>query len=85
MNKFIESWNFQHLFDLGFHETLQNFSPFRQPSDGIFSVGNKSWAEILWGFMYSKIKQMLKISAFYLGKQKSVIPKKNVKSTMYHG
>ena len=26
----IESWNFQQLFDLGFLETLQNFSSFRQ-------------------------------------------------------
>ena len=25
----IESWNFQQLFDLGFRETLQNFSLFR--------------------------------------------------------
>jgi hypothetical protein len=25
-----ESWNFQQLFDLGFRETLQNFSSFRQ-------------------------------------------------------
>ena len=34
----IESWNFQHLFDLGFHETLQNFSSFRQH----FFMGNKN-------------------------------------------
>ena len=34
----IESWNFQQLFDLGFHETLQSFSSFRQT----FSRGNKS-------------------------------------------
>ena len=26
----IESWNFQHLYDLGFHETSQNFSSFGQ-------------------------------------------------------
>ena len=26
----IESWNFQQLFDLGFRETVQNFSSFRQ-------------------------------------------------------
>ena len=32
----IESWNFQQLFDLGFRETLQNFSSFRQNSDSIF-------------------------------------------------
>ena len=34
-------------------------------------------AESLQGFTKSKIKDMLKISAFYLEKQKSFIPKKN--------
>ena len=33
-----ESWNFQHLFNLGFCESLQNFNPFRQH----FSKGHKS-------------------------------------------
>ena len=28
-----DSWNFKHLFDLGFHETLQNFSSFRQNTE----------------------------------------------------
>ena len=32
----IESWNFQHLFDLGFRETSQNFCLFRQHSEDIF-------------------------------------------------
>ena len=36
------------------------------------------WVEILWGFMKFFFKQMLKISAFYLEKQKSFIPKKNI-------
>ena len=30
--------------------------------------------EILWGFTKSKIMKMLKISAFYLDKQKSFVP-----------
>ena len=34
------------------------------------------WVEILWGFTKFFFKQMLKISAFYLVKQKSFIPKK---------
>ena len=42
------------------------------------------WAESLQGLTKSLIKEMLKISAFYLDKQKSVIPKKILKCTMYH-
>ena len=38
----IESSNFQHQFDLGFHEPLQNFSSFRQTFRQLFSMGNKS-------------------------------------------
>ena len=38
----IESWNFQHLFDLGFRETLQTFSSFIQTFRWLSSVGNKS-------------------------------------------
>ena len=34
------------------------------------------WVEILWGFTKLFFKQMLKISAFYLEKQKSFIPPK---------
>ena len=34
------------------------------------------WVEILWGFMKFNFKQMLEVSAFYLEKQKSFIPKK---------
>ena len=34
------------------------------------------WAEIFQGFTKSQIKQMLKISALYLNKQKRFIPKK---------
>ena len=34
--------------------------------------------ETLWGFTKFIFKQILKVSAFYLEKQKSFIPKKNV-------
>ena len=34
------------------------------------------WVEILWGFTKFYFKQMLKVSAFYLKKQNSFIPKK---------
>ena len=43
------------------------------------------WAESLQGLTKSLIKEMLKISDFYLDKQKSFIPKKNYKCTMYNG
>ena len=36
------------------------------------------WVEILRGFTKFIFKQMLKVSAFYLEKQKSFIPKKNI-------
>ena len=35
------------------------------------------WVEILWGFTKFYFKQFLKVSAFYLEKQKSFISKKN--------
>ena len=35
------------------------------------------WVEFLWGFKKFFFKQILKVSAFYLKKQKSFIPKKN--------
>ena len=34
------------------------------------------WIEIMWGFTNFNFKQILKVSAFYLEKQKSFIPKK---------
>ena len=34
------------------------------------------WVQVLWGFTKPFFKQMLKVSAFYLEKQKSFIPKK---------
>ena len=46
---------------------IQTIVVFNQLSD---------WVEILWGFTQLIFKQMLKVSFFYLEKQKSWIPKK---------
>ena len=58
---------------------LTNFQLIRTtciPHRRISSECLSEWAKILQVFMKFKIKQMLKISAFYLDKQKSFIPKK---------
>ena len=36
------------------------------------------WVEILWGFTKSNFKLNLKVSSFYLEKQKSFVTKKNI-------
>ena len=70
----IESWNFQQLFDLGFRETLQNFSSFRKTFRRHFSTGNKScfndlkFCEVSWN---NKSKRCWKFQT-----NKSFIPKK---------
>ena len=62
----IESWNFQHLFE------NKIVKPFKISSK---SDNEKSewveWVEILWGFFF--FKQILKVSAFYLEKEKKVL------------
>ena len=72
----IESWNFPHLFEKEFRETSQNFNSFSLFRQLLFSFFIS--VEILWGFTKFYFKQMLKVSAFYLEKQKSFIPKKNI-------
>ena len=75
----IESWNFQNLFEIEFCETSQNFnsfSLFRQLLFSFFFYRLSDWDEIVGGFTKFFFKQMLKVSAFYLTKQKSFIPKK---------
>ena len=52
-------------------QNFNSFSVFRQ-----FFYRLSDWFEILWGFTKFFFKQMLKISAFYLEKQKKIIPKK---------
>ena len=72
----IESWKFQHLFEKELHETsLIQF--IKTISISIFFYTLKSdWVEILFTKFF--FKQMLKILAFYLKKQNSFIPKKNI-------
>ena len=76
----IESWNFQHLFETEFRETSQNFNSIRQPIEKmkitIVWISCMSWN--LWGSTKFYFKQILKVSAFYLEKQKSFIPKNNI-------
>ena len=71
----LESWNFQHLFEIKFHKTSQNFISIRQ---WIEKKQLSEWVEILLGFMKFYFKQMLISSAFYKEKQKSFIPKKRM-------
>ena len=75
----IERWNFQHLFEKEFRETSQNFNSFsffRQLLFPFFFYQLSDWVEILWGFTKFNFKLNLKVSAFYLERQKSFIPKK---------
>ena len=74
----IESWNFQHLFEIEFREASQNFNSFSSFYNCYFPFFYQlsDWAEILQGFMKFNFKLNLKVSAFYLEKQKSFIPKK---------
>ena len=69
----IEKWNFQHLFETECRETSQNFNSIRQPMEKmkITNVWMSKFCEVSFIF-----KQMLKVSAFFLEKQKSFIPKK---------
>ena len=74
----IESWNFQHLFDFRFCETMQNVSLIRQTFRQHSLMGIKI-AQIRWNLVrfHAFINQRdAKISDFYLDKQKSFIPKK---------
>ena len=60
-----------------FVNLCKNFSLFRQTFRQLFSMGNKSCPN----FTKSKTRQMLKFSAFYPEKQKSLNPPKN---EVYH-
>ena len=77
----IERWNFQVQFEIGFPETSQNFNSFsffRKLLFPFFFYQLSDWVEILWGFTKFNFKLNLKVSAFYLEKQKSFIPEKNI-------
>ena len=67
----IQSWNFQKLFEIEFCERNRIFL-------FIFLYQLSDWVEILWGFTISFFKEVLKVSVFYLDKQKSFIPEKNI-------
>ena len=70
----IESWNFQHLFEKKSCEPSQNFNSIRQ----WIKIGNRKCLNELKFCEVSQnsfFKQMLKVSAFYLERQKSFIPK----------
>ena len=78
----IESWNFQVQFEIKIREISQNFnsfSLFRQLLLSSFFYRLSDWVEILQGFMKFNFKLNLKVSAFYLEKQKSFIPRKKIK------
>jgi len=53
-----------------FHETSRNLNSIRQP---IEKNENNNWLNNL-----NELKQMLKVAAFYLEKQKSFIPKRKI-------
>ena len=82
----IESWNFQQLFEKKImkpYKIFNSFSSFRQFLFSIFLL--IVWLSWHWGFTKFIFKQMLKMSAFYLEKQKSFIPKKNELSQEWTG
>ena len=72
-------------YGLNYIFVFNSFSSFRQFLFPFFQ--NVVWlSEILWGFTKFFFKQMLKISAFYLEKQNSFIPKKyNLGRSLYIG
>ena len=77
----LESWNFQVQFEIKIRESSQNFNSFsffRQLLFPFFFYQLSDWVEILWGFTKFNFKLNLKVSAFYLERQKSFIPKKKI-------
>ena len=78
----IECWNFQHLFEIEFRETSQNFnflfSLFRPLLFSFFFICCLIELKFFWVSQNSFFKQILKVSAFYLEKQQGFIPKKNI-------
>ena len=70
----IASWNFQHMWNL---KNFNSFCLFRQLLFSFFHQFS-DWVENLRGLMKLSFKQILKVSAFYLEKQKSFIHKKSI-------
>ena len=76
----IESWNFQVQLEIKIRET-HKISTHLAYSDNCyfhFFYRLSDWVEILQGFTKFNFKLNLRVSAFYLEKQKSFIPKKNI-------
>ena len=65
----IESWDFQHLFDFEFRETLQKLRSFKQHSENIFSIGIKSYLNELKSWKISRNKNWKKITIHILPKR----------------
>ena len=82
----IESSNFQHLFEIEFHETSQNFNSFSSFNQLLFSfVLLVVWLSSNFvSFHKCFFKQMMKISPFYLEKKPfrplSISKQKNFKN-----
>ena len=75
----IDSWNFQYLSEIGFHECPQNFNLFSSFRQLLFSF----FLPVVWlswnfvRFLVIPFHLIFKVSAFYLEKQKSFISKKH--------
>ena len=55
---------------------ISTHSPYSDNCYFHFFYGLSDWVKTLWGLMKFFFKRILKVSAFYLEKQKSFIPKK---------
>ena len=73
----IESWNFQHLFENEFRETSQSFNSSALSDNCYLRYSLVCLIEFEFCEVSKKnFQQMLRVSASYLEKQKSSIPKK---------
>ena len=75
----IESWNCQHLFKKNFVKPhkISSQSENRWKNENKSCLNELKFHEISRNFTKFFFKQLLKVSAFYLEKQKSFIPKKS--------
>ena len=71
---YIESSSFQHLIEFCETFKISTHSAYSDNCYFHFFYGLSDWVEILWGFTKFVFKQILKVLAFYLEKQKSFIP-----------
>ena len=71
----IHSWNFQHLFDLGFHETSRNFSSFKWGICGYFFLS--------LSFSRSQVVNFLKWKHHYLSENIAIFHSNDDLFTQY--